>query len=98
MAGCDVLYYDPTQARRDPPTQARRDPATQPLGPASDGWRPCTAPGQAWTDPDLVLRWICARHRRQLVALYAAGLAGQVRWQRPGLPTSPASTGQEQAQ
>jgi hypothetical protein len=78
MAGCDLLYYDPTQVGR-----LRRDPA-------SDGWRPCTAPGQVWTDPDQGLRWICTRHRRQLVALCAAGLAGQVRWQRPGLPTSAA--------
>jgi hypothetical protein len=38
-----------------------------------------------------VLRWICVKYRRQLSALHAAGLAGQVRWQRPGLPTSPAS-------
>jgi hypothetical protein len=82
MAGCDVLYYDPTQLG-----QPRRDPAGQALGPASDGWRPCTAPGQAWTDPDLVLRWICTRHRRQLTALHAGGLAAQVRWQRPGLST-----------
>ena len=82
MAGCDVLYYDPTQARHDP--------AGRPLGSPEDGWRPCTAPGQAWTDPDLVLRWICTRHRRQLVALHAAGLADQVRWQRPGLTTGPA--------
>ena len=78
MAGCDVLYSDPDRP-------ARRDPAGHPLGPASDGWQPCTAPGQAWTDPDLVLRWICTRHRRQLIALHAAGLADQVRWQRPGL-------------
>jgi hypothetical protein len=85
MAGCDVLYYDSTQAGR-----AHRDPAGHPLGPPGDGWRPCTAPGQAWTDPDLVLRWICTRHRRQLVALHTAGLAGQVRWQRPGLPTGQA--------
>ena len=54
-----------------------------------DGWRPCTAQGQVWTDPDQVLRFVCATHRRQLVALHAAGLAGQVRWQRPSLPTSP---------
>jgi hypothetical protein len=85
MAGCDVLYFDPTQVG-----QVRRSPAGHPLGPASDGWRPCTAPGQVWTDPDLVLRWICARHRRQLTALCAAGLAGQVRWQRPGLPSAAA--------
>jgi hypothetical protein len=85
MAGCDVRYYDPTQAG-----QPRRDPAGHALGPACDGWQPCTAPGQVWTDPDLVLRWICPRHRRQLVALHAAGLAGQVRWQRPGLSTHPA--------
>jgi hypothetical protein len=84
MAGCDVLYYDPTQAG-----QPRRNPAGHPLGPAGDGWQPCTAPGQAWTDPDLVLRWVCVRHRRQLVALHAAGLAGQVRWQQPGLATGP---------
>ena len=83
MAGCDVLYYDPTQARRDP--------ATRSLGSPIDGWRPCTTPGQVWTDPGLVLRWVCTRHRRQLVALHAAGLAGQVRWQRPGLTTGPAS-------
>jgi hypothetical protein len=84
MAGCDVLYYDPTQVG-----QARRNPAGHPLGPASDGWQPCTTPGHAWTDPDLVLRWICVRHRRQLIALHAAGRAGQVRWQRPGLSTHP---------
>ncbi len=82
MAGCTVLYYDPTQVRAES--------SGRPNGLASDGWRPCTAPGQVWTDPDLVLRWICTRHRRQLVALHAAGLAGQVRWQRPGLPTGPA--------
>jgi hypothetical protein len=75
MAGCDVRYFDP---------------AGQPLGPAGDGWRPCTAPGQVWTDPELVLRMVCAQHRRQLTALHAAGLAGQVRWQRPGLPTGSA--------
>ena len=80
MAGCDVLYYDPTH----------RDPGGRRPGPAGDGWRPCTAPGQAWTDPDLVLRWVCTRHRRQLVALHAAGLASQVRWQQPGLATGPA--------
>jgi hypothetical protein len=90
VAGCDVLYYDPAHVDRDP--------AGQPLDLAGDGWRPCTAPGQAWTDPELVLRWICTRHRSQLVALHAAGLADQVRWQRPGLPTSQAPSGQEQAQ
>jgi hypothetical protein len=88
MACCDVLYCDPTY----------RDPAGDPLGLTSDSWRPCTAPGQPWTDPDLVLRMVCTRHRRQLTAVYAAGSADQVRWQRPGLPTSPASAGQEQAQ
>jgi hypothetical protein len=90
VAGCDVLYYDPTQVRREW--------GGRPGGLACDGWRPCTAPGQVWTDPELVLRWICARHRRQLVALYAAGLAGHVRWQRPGLPTGPAVFSKEQAQ
>jgi hypothetical protein len=79
VAGCDVLYYDPTQARRDL--------AGQPLDPTSDSWQPCTAPGHIWTDPDQVLRWVCVRHRRQLIALYAAGLADQVRWRRPGLAT-----------
>ncbi len=54
-----------------------------------DGWRPCPAAGQVWTDPDQVLRWVCPRHRRQLVALHVAGLADQVRWQRPGLATGP---------
>ena len=91
MAGCDVLYFDPTQVGQPP------DRAGHPVGPASDGWRPCTAPGQAWTDPDLVLRWICTRHRRQLVALHTAGLAGQVRWQRPGLATGPAPSREEPA-
>jgi len=86
MAGCDVLYFDPTHAGRP-----RRGPAGHPLGSASDGWRPCTAPGQVWTVPGLVLRWVCASHRRQLTALHAAGLAGQVRWQRPGLLTKPPS-------
>ena len=89
MAGCDVLYYDPTQVRRDP--------GGRPDGLASDGWRPCTAPGQVWTDPDLVLSWICARNRRQLIALHADGLADQVRWQRPGLATSRGPSGEERA-
>ena len=80
MASCDVLYFDPTH----------RESAGHPLGLAGDNWRPCTAPGQIWTDPDLVLRWVCVRHRRQLVALHATGLADQVRWQRPGLATGPA--------
>ena len=93
MAGCDVLYFDPTQAG-----QIRRDPASHPLGLAGDGWRPCTAPGQGWTDPGLVLRWVCTRHRRQLVALHAAGLADRVRWQRPGLATGPVPSREEQAQ
>jgi hypothetical protein len=93
VAGCDVLYYDPTQVG-----QPRRNPAGHPLCPASHGWWPCTAPGQAWTDPELVLRMVCTRHRRQLAALYAAGLADQVRWQRPGLPTGPAPSREEQAQ
>ena len=82
MAGCDVLYYDPTHLDRDP--------AGHPLDPASDGWRPCTAPGRIWTDPDQVLRWVCTRHRHQLIALHAAGLTNQVRWQRPGLATGQA--------
>jgi hypothetical protein len=55
-----------------------------------DGWRPCPASGQVWTDPDQVLRFVCATHRRQLTALHAAGLAGRIRWGRPGLPTGPA--------
>ena len=93
MAGCDVLYFDPAHVG-----QVSRDPAGQPLSPASDGWQPCTTPGQAWTDPDLVLRWICTRHRRQLTALHAAGLAGQVRWQRPGIPTGPVPSREEHAQ
>jgi hypothetical protein len=80
MASCDVLYFDPIH----------RDRNDHALDPAGDGWQPCTAPGQVWTDPELVLRWICTKHRRQLVALHVAGLAGQVRWQRPGLHTGPA--------
>jgi hypothetical protein len=63
------------------------DPAYASLG---GGWRPCTAPGQVWTDPDQVLRFVCATHRRQLVALHAAGLADRIRWGRPGLSTGPA--------
>jgi hypothetical protein len=82
MTGCDVLYYDLTHISHEP--------AGHPLDRGSDGWRPCTAPGQAWTDPDLVLRWVCTRHRRQLTALHAAGLADQVHWQRPGLATGQA--------
>ena len=54
-----------------------------------DGWRPCTAQGQVWTDPDQVLRFICPAHRRQLTALHAAGLAHRIRWGRPGLATGP---------
>jgi hypothetical protein len=55
-----------------------------------DGWRPCPASGQVWTDPDQVLRFVCTEHRRQVAALHAAGLANQVRWGRPGLSTGPA--------
>ena len=88
MAACDVLYFDPTQVG-----QVRHNPAGQPLGPASNGWRPCSAPGQVWTDPELVLRFVCTTHRRQLVALWAAGLADRIRWARDGLaigtPTRP---------
>jgi hypothetical protein len=72
MAACDVLYYAPAQAGRGP----------------EDGWRPCSAPGQVWTDPDQVLRFVCTAHRRQVAALHAAGLAGRVRWGRPGLPAA----------
>jgi hypothetical protein len=62
-----------------------------------DGWRPCTAHGNVWTDPDQVLRFICTQHRRQLTALHAAGLAGQVRWGRPCLSTGsvPSASGGE---
>jgi hypothetical protein len=55
-----------------------------------DGWRACTAQGTVWTDPGQVLRMVCAPHRRQLSALWAAGLADRIRWGRPGLPTGPA--------
>jgi hypothetical protein len=85
MAACDVLYNDPAHAG-----QVRRDPAGQPLGPPGDGWRPCPAHGNVWTDPELVLRFICTDHRRQVAALHAAGLASRVRWNRPGLPVAPA--------
>jgi hypothetical protein len=81
VAGCDVLCHDSATVNRDP--------AGQPLDPAGDGWQPCRAPSHIWMDPQLVLRHVCARHRRQLIALHAAGLADQVRWQRPGLPTGP---------
>jgi hypothetical protein len=77
MAGCDLLYYDPT-------AQAGRGPDA--------GWRPCPASGQVWTDPGQMLRFVCATHRRQLVAPHAAGLADRIRWSRPGL-----SVGQGQA-
>ena len=87
MAACDVLYYDPTHAG-----QVRRDRACQPLGPPGDGWRPCPAHGNVWTDPELVLRFVCTEHRRQVAALHAVGLANQVRWNRSGLPTGPASS------
>jgi hypothetical protein len=80
MAGCDVLYYDPAQVGQVP-----HDPAGQPLGPPGDGWRPCRAPGQVWTDPELVLRFVCHQHRRQLTALHTAGLADRIRWARNGL-------------
>jgi hypothetical protein len=69
MAGCDVLFYDPTHAR--PGLEV--------------GWRPCPAPGQVWTDPDHVLRFVCAEHRRQLLAIHGAGLADRIRWARNGL-------------
>ena len=48
-------------------------------------WRPCLARGAVWTDPDLVLRFVCSEHRRQLTALHAAGLADRIRWARDGL-------------
>jgi hypothetical protein len=54
-----------------------------------DAWRPCTAHGNVWTDPDLVLRFVCTDHRRQVTALHAAGLADRVRWGQPGLATGP---------
>jgi hypothetical protein len=57
--------------------------------PGADGWRPCTAPGLVWTDPDQVARFVCHPHRRQLAALHAAGLGDRIRWGRPGLPLSP---------
>ena len=69
MAACDALYYDPTHAGRSPDA----------------GWRPCPAAGQVWTDPDQVLRFVCHQHRRQLTALWAAGLADRIRWARDGL-------------
>jgi hypothetical protein len=53
MPACDVLYYDPAQVG-----QVRRT-AGQALGPVSDGWQPCSAPGQVWTDPGQVLRFVC---------------------------------------
>jgi hypothetical protein len=81
MAACDVLYFDPAQAGSGP----------------GDGWRPCPARGNVWTDPDQVLRFICVEHCRQLAALHAAGLAGRVRWARSGLPTgaAPSASGGE---
>jgi hypothetical protein len=46
------------------------DPARGGLG---NGWWPCPAVGQVWTDPGQVLRFVCPAHRHQLIALYAAG-------------------------
>jgi hypothetical protein len=86
MAACDVLYYNPAHAG-----QVHRGPAGNPLGLASDGWRPCPAAGQVWTDPELVLRFVCVTHRRQLTALHAAGLASRIRWARTGLATGAAT-------
>src|SRR5919204_2224899 len=74
--------FDPAQVG-----QVSRDPAGVTLGPASDGWQPCSAPGRVWTDPELVLRFVCAPHRRQLTPLHAADLASRIRWARPGVPT-----------
>jgi hypothetical protein len=82
MAACDVLYHDPAHAGPGP----------------GDGWRPCPAPGQVWTDPDQVLRFICTAHRRQVATLHAAGLGDRIRWGRPGLPVGrgPAASGGEE--
>jgi hypothetical protein len=80
MAGCEVLYYDPRMVGRailGPP--GRRDHL---IG-RRDGWRPCTAPGHAWVEAELVLRHVCGAHQRQVAALYAAGLASRIRWTRP---------------
>jgi hypothetical protein len=87
MPACDVLYFDPAHLGQVP-----RDQAGTPLGPPGDGWRPCPAPGQVWTDPELVLRFVCPGHRRQLTALHAAGLADRIRWARSGLPTDTTTT------
>jgi hypothetical protein len=69
------------------------DPAR--AGPG-DGWRSCSARGAVWTDPGLVLRFVCAEHRRQLTALWTAGLAiGTPTHTQGGSPcasTPPAST------
>jgi hypothetical protein len=32
-----------------------------------------------------VLRFVCAEHRRQLLAIHGAGLADRIRWARDGL-------------
>jgi hypothetical protein len=89
MPACEVLYYDPAQVG-----QVRRA-AGQALGPVSDGWRPCSAPGQVWTDPELVLRFVCHTHRRQLTALYATGLADRIRWASAGLTITTPTTSKE---
>jgi hypothetical protein len=75
MAACDVLYYDLAHVGGGP----------------GDGWRPCTAPGNVWTDPERVLRFVCVTHRRQLTALHAVGLADRIRWGRLGLPVGQAT-------
>jgi hypothetical protein len=53
----------------------------------ADGALPAAVPAGWQGDPQLVLRHVCVRHRHQLTALHAAGLADRIRWTRDGLVT-----------
>jgi hypothetical protein len=46
------------------PSPWRSTTTTWPWPAPGDGWGPCPASEQVWTDPDLVLRFIRAAHRR----------------------------------
>jgi hypothetical protein len=92
MAGCDVLYFNPAQVG-----QVRRDPAGQPLGHPETAGGPVRPPGQVWTDPELVLRFVCTTHRRQLVALGRLGWPTASAWARGCQPQSGAAGAREPA-
>ena len=83
MAGCDVLYFDPTQAGQP------RDRAGHPLGPPGDGCGRARPP--AHLDRPRPGAALDLRQASPLAGRPAyAGPPDQVRWQRPGLATGPA--------